>query len=87
VAANYDERSAKVLRQPALVNFIHAKLNDVSPQLRNDPLVKNVGDQLTTLEKLVAFPPGKSPSVEDVRKVNGVMTELMREIQSKSDAK
>src|SRR5467141_943186 len=28
VAANYDERSAKVLRQPALVNFIHAKLND-----------------------------------------------------------
>ena len=87
VAANYDERSAKVLRQPALVNFIHAKLNDVSPQLRNDPLVKNVGDQLTTLEKLVAFPPGKVPSIEDVRKVNGVVTELMREIQTKTDAR
>src|SRR5437868_2868954 len=87
LAANYDERSAKVLRQPALVNFIHAKLNDVSPQLRDEPLVKNVSDQLTTLEKLVAFPPGKVPSIDDVRKVNGVVSELMREIQSKSDAK
>jgi len=87
VAANYDERSAKVLRQPALVKFIHAKLNDVSPQLRNDPLVRNVSDQLTTLEKLVAFPPGKVPSIDDVRKVNGVVSELMREIQSKSDAR
>ena len=75
------------MRQPALVNFIHAKLNDVSPQLRDEPLVKNVGDQLTTLEKLVGFPPGKSPSIDDVRKVNGVVTELMREIQSKTDAK
>jgi hypothetical protein len=75
------------LRQPALVNFIHAKLNDVSPQLRNDPLVKNVSDQLTTLEKLVAFPRGKVPSIDEVRKVNGVVSELMREIQSKSDAK
>src|SRR5437764_1536849 len=87
LAANYDERSAKILRQPGLVNFIHAKLNDVSPDLRNDPLVRNVSDQLTTLEKLVAFPPGKVPSIDDVRKVNGVVTELMREIQSKSDAK
>src|SRR5207248_421699 len=36
VAANYDARSAKLLRQPALVGFIQAKLNDVSPELRND---------------------------------------------------
>src|SRR5438128_4781994 len=42
VMKNYDERSAKVLRQPALVNFIHAKVNDVSPEMRDDPLVKEV---------------------------------------------
>ena len=56
-------------------------------QLRDDPLVKNVSDQLTTLEKLVAFPRGKVPSIEEVRKVNGVVTELMREIQTKTDAR
>ncbi|PYK94908.1 MAG: hypothetical protein DME40_01595, partial [Verrucomicrobia bacterium] len=87
VAANYDERSAKLLRQPALVGFIHAKLNDVSPDLRNDPLVRNVNDQLTNLEKLVTFPPGKSPSSDDVRKVNSVVSDLIQQIQHKPDAK
>src|SRR5438270_8106424 len=29
VLQNYDERAAKVLRQPALVNFIQSKLNEV----------------------------------------------------------
>lgn len=87
LAANYDERSAKVLRQPALVNFIHAKLNDVSPELRNDPLVKDVNDQLSALEKLVAFPPGKVPTLDDVKRVNGVVSQLMHEIQSKPDVK
>ena len=76
VAANYDERSAKLLRQPALVSFIHSKLNDVSPELRTDPLVKSVNDQLTNLEKLVTFPAGKSPSPDDVRKVNSVVTDF-----------
>src|SRR5438874_12106300 len=87
VAANYDERGRNVLRQPALVNFIHAKLNDVSPQLRDDQLVKNVNDQLTNLEKLVTFPPGKSPSSDDVRKVNSVVSDLIQQIQHKPDAK
>src|SRR5881394_600382 len=70
-----------------LVGFIHAKLNDVSPDLRNDPLVKNVNDQLTNLEKLVTFPTGKSPSPDDVRKVNSVVSDLMQQIQHKPDAK
>jgi hypothetical protein len=87
VAANYDERSAKLLRQPALVNFIHAKLNDVSPELRSDPLVKSVNDQLSNLEKLVTFPPGKVPALDDVKKVNGVVCDLMQQIQHKSDAR
>jgi hypothetical protein len=87
VAANYDERSARLLRQPALVNFIHAKLNDVSPELRSDPLVKTVNDQLSNLEKLVTFPPGESPHLDDVKKVNGVVTGLMQQIQQKPDAR
>jgi hypothetical protein len=87
VAANYDERSAKVLRQPALVNYIHAKLNDVSAELRSDPLVKTVNDQLSNLEKLVATPTGKSPSPDDVRKVNDVVSGLIQEIQKKTEQK
>ncbi|MEY2560276.1 MAG: hypothetical protein QOG51_691 [Verrucomicrobiota bacterium] len=87
VIKNYDEKSARVLRQPAVVNFLHSKVNDISADLRNEPLVKSVNDQLTDIEKLVAFQPGKGPSLDEVRKLNQAVTKLMEEIQVKGDAK
>jgi putative IMPACT (imprinted ancient) family translation regulator len=87
IIKNYDERSAKVLRQPAVVNFIHSKMNEIGAQLRNEPLVKAVSDQLTALEKLVTFQPGKAPTLEEVRKVNQAVSKLMEEIQNKTEAK
>ncbi|MEY2481124.1 MAG: hypothetical protein QOI04_2051 [Verrucomicrobiota bacterium] len=87
VIQNYDERSAKVLRQPALVNFIHAKVNDMSLELRNEPLVKDVSEQLAGIEKLVAFTPGKAPEVGEIRKLNEAVAKLMDEIQSKPEPK
>ena len=87
VMKNYDEGSAKVLRQPAVVSFINTKINDISPDLRNEPLVKSVSEQLTGIEKLVAFQPGKGPSVDEVRKLNEAVSKLMEEIQKKEDAK
>ena len=87
VMKNYDEGSAKVLRQPAVVNFIKTKINDISPDLRNEPLVKSVSEQLTELERLVAFQAGKGPSVDEVRKLNEAVSKLMEEIQKKEDTK
>jgi hypothetical protein len=87
VIKNYDEKSARVLRQPAVVNFLHSKVNDIGADLRNEPLVKSVNDQLTDIEKLVAFQPGKGPSLDEVRKLNQAVTKLMEEIQVKGDAK
>ena len=87
IMQNYDERSAKVLRQPALISFIHSKINDISPELRAEPLVKDVNEQLMDIEKLVSFPPGKSPSVDEVRKVNAAVGKVMEAIQNKTDAK
>src|ERR1700724_3023196 len=77
VMQNYDERAARVLRQPALVKFIHSKINDISPDLHNEPLVKEVSDQLPGIEKLVAFPLGKAPTAEDVKKVNEAVGKMM----------
>lgn len=87
VIKKYDEQSAKVLRQPAVVNFIHTKINDISPDLRNEPLVKSVNEQLTGIEKLVGFTSGKGPSLDEVRKLNEAVTKLMEEIQNKGDGK
>src|SRR5437879_6908266 len=60
IMQNYDERSAKVLRQPALVSFIQTKLNDISPELGSEPLLKDVKEKLVDVEKLVSFPAGKA---------------------------
>jgi hypothetical protein len=83
VMQNYDERAAKVLRQPALVSFIQSKLNDISPDVRNEPLIKEVSGELPGIEKLVTFPAGKAPSADDVRKVNEAVGKVMNRIQAK----
>jgi hypothetical protein len=87
VMKNYDENSAKVLRQPAVVSFLRTKINDISMDLRAEPLVKNVSDQLTSVEKLVTFQSGKGPTLDEVKKLNEAVTKLMEQIQSKEDAK
>jgi hypothetical protein len=86
IVKNYNERAAKVLRQPALLNFIRSKIDDISPNLRDEPLVKEVSSQLGGIEKLVSFPSREAPTVEDVRRLNGEVGKLMEEIRNKSDA-
>src|SRR5881392_1414163 len=83
IVQKYDERSAKVLRQPALVRFMQSKINEISPELRGEPLVKDVSEQLGEIEKLVSFPPGKAPTVDEVKKINESVSKAMTEIQSK----
>ncbi len=84
IMQNYDERSAKVLRQPALVSFMKSKINEISPQLRSEPLLRDVSEQLTGIEKLVSFPAGKAPSADEVRKVNAAVGKVMEKIESKT---
>ena len=87
VIKNYDEQSAKVLRQPAVVNFMHSKVNDVGEELKNEPLVKDVSTQLVAIEKLDTFQAGKAPTLDEIRKLNEAVTKLMEEIQNKADTK
>ena len=87
ILENYDQGSAKVLRQPALVGFMQSKINEISPELRDEPLVKGVSEQLAGIQKLVSFPAGKAPTVDDVRKVNDAVGKVMEEIESKTFAK
>src|SRR6201982_3049667 len=87
IVKNYNESAAKVLRQPGLVHFMQSKLNEISPELRQEPLVKSVSEQLNGIEKLVSFPEDQVPSVEQVRKVNDAVGKLMTEIESKEPPK
>jgi hypothetical protein len=66
---------------------MQSKIGEISPELRGEPLVKDVSEQLTGIEKLVSFPAGKAPSADDVRKVNQAVGKVMEEIQNKALAK
>jgi len=87
IMKNYNESAAKVLREPALVQFIQSKLNAISPELRQEPLVKDVSEQLMAIQKLVSFPAGKAPTEEDVKKLNEAVGKLMTKIESKESPK
>jgi hypothetical protein len=87
IMQDYNEAAAKVLRQPALVSYIQAKINEIAPELQNEPLVKSVRDKLSDIQKLVAFPNGGTPTAEEVRKLNEAVTELMNVIQNKPETK
>jgi hypothetical protein len=87
IVQNYSEQSAKVLRQPALVHFMQSKINEISPELRSEPLVKDVSNELGKIEKLVSSPPGKTPDIEEVRKVNEAVGKMMQEIENKEAPK
>ncbi len=87
IAQNYDERSAKVLRQPALVKFMQTKIDEISPELRGEPLVKDVSEELNGIEKLVSFPAGKAPTVDEVRKVKDAVSKVMEKIENKAVAR
>jgi len=63
IMQNYDERSAKVLRQPALVSLIQSKIGEISPELRGEPLVKNVSEQLPGIESSFLSPLAKHPAL------------------------
>ena len=87
VLQDYNEASAKVLRQPALVTYMQTKMNEISPELRKDALVKSVNEQLSEIQKLVTFSGSGTPAAEEIRKLNTAVSKLMNDIQNKSDAK
>jgi hypothetical protein len=42
-----------------------------------------VSEQLNGIEKLVSFPAGKTPTADEVRKINEAVGRMMTEIESK----
>lgn len=87
VMQNYDEQSAKVLRQPGLVDFMRSRIDTISPELRDNVLVKQVSNELGGIKELVSFPADKPPTQDDVRKVNQAVGHVMQEIQEKPESK
>ena len=86
IAEHYTEASARILRQPAVANYLKMKLDALPDKLREDPKVKNVRLKVMQMEMLVTFPREKAPTAEDVKKLSEFAAEMVKDI-AKKDSK
>jgi hypothetical protein len=83
LAKNYTEAGAKLLRQPGIVSFLIKRLDSLGEKMAADPTVTFVKGKMLEIEKLIAFPLGTAPSAEDVKKLNVLTSEVVKEITKK----
>ncbi len=83
IAEHYTEGGASLLRQPAIVAFLRARLEKLPDKLRSDKTVKITRLKLVEIEQLVAFPAGKTVGAEDVKKLSALAAELVGAISRK----
>ncbi len=83
VAAHYTELGAKLLRQPGIVSFLNKNLDALPDKVREDASVKLARKKMTEIEKFIAFPADKAPSADDVKQLNKLAIEAIKEISKK----
>ncbi len=84
VAEHYTEASAKILRQPAIVNYLNTKLDQLPDKLRDDSKVKSARMRMMQMEIIVTFPRDKAPAQEDVKKLSEIASDLVKDMAKKT---
>jgi hypothetical protein len=83
VAAHYTELGAKLLRQPGVVVFLNEQLGKLPEKMNDDGSVKSTRKRMTEIEKLISFPLDKTPSVADVKQLNQLAADAVKDISRK----
>jgi len=83
VAEHYTAESAKLLRQPGIVGYLSEKLDALPEKMRDDTSVKRTRSRLNELKTAVSFGRDVTPTVDDVKKIKAIATELIKDIAKK----
>jgi hypothetical protein len=75
VAANYQPESARLLRQPAIVEYLVERIDVLPDRLKNDELVGKVRNGLLDIKAAVA--PATPPSAAAVKSIQQTTTQLV----------
>jgi hypothetical protein len=82
IADNYNADAARLLRQPALVEYLRSKLDKLPPRLSQNALIGKVNSQLKGIAGMVSFPADHTPTVEEVKALNQASANLIKDISS-----
>lgn len=80
LTAKYSEGGARLMRQPGVVGYLREKLDALPDKMRDDPAVKKTRVKLGEIEESVSFGRDAVPTADDIRKLNTLSAELVREI-------
>jgi hypothetical protein len=83
LAKNYTAGGAKVLRQPAIVDYFVQKLAVMPAKIIDTPLMTAVRTTLFEIKKAVTFGVEVTPTAADVQKLSDLATELQKKISTK----
>lgn len=83
IADNYTPAAAKLLRQPAIVALMLAKLNDLPDKAKEDLLIKDITANLVELEQQISFSSDKTPAQNEVKGIKETSSKLMSRISTK----
>jgi len=83
VATHYSPPGAKLLRQPGIVVFLDKRLDGLGEKMREEPSVRAVRKKMADIDKIIAFPLTSAPSAEDVKTLNALTAEVVKEISKK----
>jgi hypothetical protein len=83
IGAHYTELGGKLLRQPGVVAFLMERLDRLPDKIKDDSSVKTVHKKMGEIEKFVAFPLDKAPTVDDVKTLNKLAADTLKEISKK----
>jgi hypothetical protein len=83
VLKNFSPQTASILRQPYLVKYLEAKLDNLTPKARDTVLIKAVSAGLDKIGGVVSFPRGSTISKDDVQRLHDTAAELVKIISTK----
>jgi hypothetical protein len=82
---NYTPAGAKLLRQPAIVQFLSDQLMTLPKGIRDEPSVRTVRGRLVEIETAVSFPKDQPPTADAVKALNTITADLINEIAKKEN--
>ncbi|MEP6671533.1 MAG: hypothetical protein ABJF10_20390 [Chthoniobacter sp.] len=83
IGAHYTETGGKLLRQPGIALFLNQHLDKLPEKTKDDASVKMVRKKMADIERLIAFPLDKAPTVDEVKELNKLTTDTLKDISKK----
>jgi hypothetical protein len=83
LSANYTPEGARVLRQPAVVDFFVKRVTAMPRRMLDTPLMEAVRLALFDIHKSVNYSSETTPTEEDVKKLNAMAAAIIKTISTK----